>query len=405
MANITDVKLPDSSQYDLKDNVSGYQTETLTAPIAVDGTSETTVEGALGAVNDYADKIEGSMSNENLIDNAFFTVNERGASSYSTAGEYTANRWYMSFGGLTVGISSSGATLTTTGDTVLDQKFETDELKGKTVTLSIKHFDGTTEHGTVQFPSTAGTAPVVITGGELQAGVDTYGNCYFRIVILTGNTITARAVKLELGSVSTLANDVAPDYALELAKCRASTADPSDTYANKGNLVNYADLTTIHATGSTNTTGAQIDAGTFFYLNGQFCKATADIAVNATFTLNTNYEEVTVGGDLKKLTDTVNYHNSFIPIQQYIQAQSSIVYSLSRGIYIVSVWQGGASNEFSGLWIAYISDYSGGCSVAPLVTPTIPDIVLSVSANALTITNNNTTYALDSSVILINGYM
>ena len=249
------------------------------------------------------EKVE-SLTNPNLLDNPWFTVNQRGASSYSTAGDYTADKWYMPFGGLTVGISSSGATLTATSDTVLDQKFETDELKGKTVTLSIKHFDGTIEQGTVQFPSTTGTNPVVITGGELQAGVDTYGNCYFRIYIATGNTITARVIKLEVGSISTLANDVAPDYALELAKCRASTADPSDTYANKGNLVNYADLTSLYLTGSTNTTGSTITVGTFFYLNGSYCRAIADIANGATFTLNTNFEVDTVGDELAGETGT-----------------------------------------------------------------------------------------------------
>ena len=41
------------------------------------------------------------------------------------------------------------------------------------------------------------------------------------------------AVKLELGSISTLDMDISPNYALELIKCSMSTADPNDTYANK----------------------------------------------------------------------------------------------------------------------------------------------------------------------------
>ena len=69
------------------------------------------------------------------------------------------------------------------------------------------------------------------------------------------------------------------------------------------------DLSTIHATGSTNTTGAQIDAGTFFYLNGQFCKALTNIAANATFTLNTNFEVTSVGGELK---DALDYSGVYI---------------------------------------------------------------------------------------------
>lgn len=60
-----------------------------------------------------------------------------------------------------------------------------------------------------------------------------------------------------------------------------------------------SDLATLNLTGSTNTTGVTITNGTFFYLNGQFCKALADIAANATFTLNTNYKEDTVGAEIK----------------------------------------------------------------------------------------------------------
>ena len=61
------------------------------------------------------------------------------------------------------------------------------------------------------------------------------------------------------------------------------------------------DLTSIIATGSTNTTGATITSGTYFYLNGTLVQAKADIASGATFTSGTNYEAVTAGGlnDLK----------------------------------------------------------------------------------------------------------
>lgn len=55
------------------------------------------------------------------------------------------------------------------------------------------------------------------------------------------------------------------------------------------------DLASIHATGSTNTTGAKIDAGTYFYLNNVLVKAKTDIAVNASYTSGTNYETVTAG--------------------------------------------------------------------------------------------------------------
>lgn len=55
MAIIDSVKLPDNSTYDVADNTSGYQNETLTTPIDINGQTETTVEGALGGLNDYVD--------------------------------------------------------------------------------------------------------------------------------------------------------------------------------------------------------------------------------------------------------------------------------------------------------------------------------------------------------------
>lgn len=68
---------------------------------------------------------------------------------------------------------------------------------------------------------------------------------------------------------------------------------------------NKKDLTNITATGATNTTGSQITSGTYFYLNDTLVKAKANIAVNATFTLNTNYEIVTAGG-LNNLTSQIS---------------------------------------------------------------------------------------------------
>lgn len=55
--------------------------------------------------------------------------------------------------------------------------------------------------------------------------------------------------------------------------------------------VNKTDISSIQLTGTTNTSGSTITAGTWFYLNGELCKAKVDIASNATFTLNTNYEK------------------------------------------------------------------------------------------------------------------
>lgn len=62
---------------------------------------------------------------------------------------------------------------------------------------------------------------------------------------------------------------------------------------------NRADLASLNLTGTKNTTGATITAGTYFYLNGQYCRATQDILNNADFMKNTNYVVTSLGGELQ----------------------------------------------------------------------------------------------------------
>ena len=92
----------------------------------------------------------------------------------------------------------------------------------------------------------------------------------------------------------------------------ARITDPTRTPYAKTNLqltndkAERSDLATLNLTGSTNTTGSTINAGTFFYLNGEFCKALTNIANGATFTLNTNFEVVTVGGEISSIKNNAN---------------------------------------------------------------------------------------------------
>lgn len=92
-------------------------------------------------------------------------------------------------------------------------------------------------------------------------------------------------------NISTPSNGQVMSYNGTSSKWENATMDLS-------NKVDKTDITSILATGATNTTGATITKGTYFYLDGVLCRAKADIAVNASFTLNTNYESVTVGNEL-----------------------------------------------------------------------------------------------------------
>lgn len=244
MATIDSVKLPDNSTYDLTDTYSGYQTETLATPITVDGTSETTVEGALGAVNDYADKIKDNLAGRNLVDNGWFTVNQRGFTSGNFANNYPADRWTTSYSDISDGtISNDGNGLITitgasTGSSTLYQVITSPKL-GKTYTLSAL-IDGEIYKGTATLNSTSDQIMIAVSDKATLSLYFSGGKWYAQVAINSGKTLVLRAVKLEVGSISTLANDVAPDYALELAKCQTSTATPSDTYANQGQLMTSA---------------------------------------------------------------------------------------------------------------------------------------------------------------------
>lgn len=105
------------------------------------------------------------------------------------------------------------------------------------------------------------------------------------------------------GGVSAITVDSAPDA--------AHTNDLISSAAVAGALTDLeSDLAAIHATGTTNTTGAAISSGTYFYLNGTLAQAKADIAIGATFTSGTNYTTVTAGG-LNSLNSRISANSTY----------------------------------------------------------------------------------------------
>jgi len=105
-------------------------------------------------------------------------------------------------------------------------------------------------------------------------------------------------------------------------------------------LSDAADISGLVLSGTTNTTGQSIASGTYFYLNGDLVKAIAAIANGATFTLNTNYEIVTVGSELSTLnsakanivdyshlTNTFDYASNTAPANYSIQHDGFLAFS------------------------------------------------------------------------------
>ena len=191
-----------------------------------------------------------AQSNPNLLDNPWFTVNQRGQSTYSSTWAYCLDRWYNAMA-TSVAVNNDG-TITITGsddvNSLIRQILEpslVSFLTGKTVTISALLSNGTLIKQTGVFTNVSWA---FVSYNDLTNGIgidlsNTGTSTQFRIRTISASTITAKAVKLELGSVSTLAQDTTPNYGLELLKCQMSTADSSDTYANRNAGLAWSALT------------------------------------------------------------------------------------------------------------------------------------------------------------------
>lgn len=186
-------------------------------------------------------------SNDNLLDNWYFVgggsqlgdgvfpINQRGQTSYQIQGT-TIDRWksnspWGSIANLTLeegGLVIAGRIETSypTSYVQLSQVIKTPPV-GKTVTLSVL-CDNVS-------PDSEGNYPQIWCGSSVNKRITAAGLTSLTfawpsaensigIVLDNGATqaasIRLQAVKLELGSVSTLANDAPPDYGTELIKCR-----------------------------------------------------------------------------------------------------------------------------------------------------------------------------------------
>lgn len=167
-------------------------------------------------------EIIGGRSNRNLLDNPWFTVNQRNFSSWdNTYGTMSVDRWILSYSseGVTASFANGVMTFqskTGTGDGYIVQKFENPgDFVGKQYTLSVLMDDWSVKSGTITRTSGIQWA---YDDGSLRIGFESGGT--FAVAAVGTYVAKIRAAKLELGSVSTLANDFPPNYAEELAKCQ-----------------------------------------------------------------------------------------------------------------------------------------------------------------------------------------
>ncbi len=187
-------------------------------------------------VGDHIDGTDVYQSNRNLLDNAYFVgggsqlgdgvfpINQRGQSSYG-ASMYGIDRW-RTWGNMTVALTAAGLSLTSTEAAGLFQYPEQNRIMammGETVTFSVK-VGGQVYSNTGTIYSGAWLAVQVPSGEAIFVVPQSYPSelisVSYRFSGAVSTPVVVQAMKLELGTVSTLANDPPPDFGEELRKCQ-----------------------------------------------------------------------------------------------------------------------------------------------------------------------------------------
>lgn len=190
------------------------------------------------------------VSNENLLDNWYWLdpINSRGQTSYT--GSYAFDRWHCGSNVSTVAwefVEGKGIKITNNGtaSVYVRQKTESGYPDGR-YTVSILVTEITNQVSMYMSNSKGNTVnsalKTVSSTGLHTVTKDVTNFDRVQFTIPAGASVTIAAVKLECGSVQTLAhqdtsgnwvvNDCPPNKYMETLKCIQSTAVDNDTYAN-----------------------------------------------------------------------------------------------------------------------------------------------------------------------------
>lgn len=236
---------------------------------SVEGTLANQLDVLNSNFDTKADKDQ--ISNPNLLDNAWFTINSRGQSEYIGSGKYTLDRWFVESSGSTIKLVTDESTnetylswVTTVAAAThrLIQYISKDTMQGvigKKVTLTCYLKHDTNNNSTWircslvpkskydnsdyknyynNFEINPGDQFINYTTTFDFTAENNINEDYVLILWYFSGTrsLQIKTVKLEIGEISTLHMDTAPDIEQERLKCMLSTADQNDTYANKGAL-------------------------------------------------------------------------------------------------------------------------------------------------------------------------
>lgn len=259
----TDKALTAAKGKELQDNKQDKELET---PITVAGTSKTTVEGALDGINAYVN---------DTVEAAFDVY---GAKNLLPVDATTQTVNYVTFTIDDDKVITINGTVATTFAITLSSG------------VKIKAGDYVFSMGTEGLNSaleivSASPAYDMYTADEISITIPSdLDSATFRLWVNGGDTYNDVKIYPMLRDARVIDPTFVP-YAKTNKQLTDDKAERND-------------LSSIHATGSTNTTGAQIDKDALFYLNGTLCKALTNIAANATFTFNTNFKVDTAGEEI-----------------------------------------------------------------------------------------------------------
>lgn len=177
-----------------------------------------------------------SGSNQNLLDNGWFTIDQRHATAPFEHDSYIADRWVVAS---STQCSKDNNSRITINSGAIRQTLEGSlitRLSGKEVTASLLVAGETVYSGTTTFPSSSVTGEVtLLNGGGYSVSFNRTNHCFY-IRNAGASGLAIRAVKLERGSVSTLANDSFPEYISELRRCQRYFYRLENTSSNNVNM-------------------------------------------------------------------------------------------------------------------------------------------------------------------------
>ena len=217
-------------------HVSGSQAGALFVADIIDDLNSQDTDKPLSAnqgsvLKGLIDNIPGGGSNRNLLDNAWFTVNQMGITSGTSPSSSTLlmDRWKsarttysLTSDGFEFAWDGTGTPPATYG--YIRQNVYVDDygIRGKTVTISAI-VDGDLVQQTFTYPAGTDYSLVYNLTADIEVDINEQTAWGFAQLFFKNNSQTShtlRAVKLEEGSSSTLMYDTAPKYAEELLECQ-----------------------------------------------------------------------------------------------------------------------------------------------------------------------------------------